>query len=181
APRRSNRSGPGALTSTRPLKYSELNRWVHWFLRCDGITIMQIHEIARRWNTFFEQKNHTVVPSASLVSPDPSLLFTVAGMVQFIPYFLGQQPPPYDRAVSVQQRLRTAAREQVATTARHRQSFQRAASFSFGDYSKERAITRAWALLATPQANAGYGLDPAPLGATVYEEDDEAYCTWRDV
>ena len=142
---------------------------------------MQIHEIARRWNTFFEQKNHTVVPSASLVSPDPSLLFTVAGMVPFIPYFLGQQTPPYDRAVSVQKCIRTADIEEVGKTARHGTFFQMAGNFSFGDYFKEGAITMAWALLTTPQANGGYGLDPDRLWATVYEEDDEAYSIWRDV
>ena len=142
---------------------------------------MQIHEIARRWNTFFEQKNHSVVPSASLVSPDPSLLFTVAGMVPFIPYFLGQQTPPYDRAVSVQKCIRTADIEEVGKTARHGTFFQMAGNFSFGDYFKEGAIPMAWALLTPPQAEGGYGLDPDRLWATVYEEDDEAYNIWRDV
>jgi len=115
------------------------------------------------------------------VSPDPSLLFTVAGMVPFIPYFLGQQTPPYDRAVSVQKCIRTADIEEVGKTARHGTFFQMAGNFSFGDYFKEGAITMAWALLTTPQANGGYGLDPDRLWATVYEEDDEAYSIWRDV
>src|SRR5690625_3278152 len=86
---------------------------------------MKTHEIARRWTAFFEKHDHTVVPSASLVSPDPSLLFTVAGMVPFIPYFLGQQTPPYDRAVSVQKCIRTADIEEVGKTARHGTFFQR--------------------------------------------------------
>lgn len=142
---------------------------------------MQIHEIARRWNAFFEKHNHSVVPSASLVSPDPSLLFTVAGMVPFIPYFLGQQTPPYDRAVSVQKCIRTADIEEVGKTARHGTFFQMAGNFSFGDYFKEGAITMAWDLLTSSQADGGYGLDPQRLWATVYEEDDDAYAIWRDV
>ncbi|HEY4534439.1 MAG TPA: alanine--tRNA ligase [Enteractinococcus sp.] len=142
---------------------------------------MQTHEIARRWTAFFEKKAHTVVPSASLVSPDPSLLFTVAGMVPFIPYFLGQQTPPYKRAVSVQKCIRTADIEEVGKTARHGTFFQMAGNFSFGDYFKHDAITMAWELLTTSQNDGGYGLDPERLWVTVYEEDDEAYEIWRDV
>ena len=142
---------------------------------------MQTHEIARRWTAFFEKHNHTVVPSASLVSPDPSLLFTVAGMVPFIPYFLGQQTPPYTRATSIQKCIRTADIEEVGKTARHGTFFQMAGNFSFGDYFKEGAITMAWDLLTTPQDAGGFGLDPDRLWATVYEEDDEAYAIWRDV
>lgn len=142
---------------------------------------MQTHEIARRWNAFFEKNDHSVVPSASLVSPDPSLLFTVAGMVPFIPYFLGQQTPPYIRAVSVQKCIRTADIEEVGRTARHGTFFQMAGNFSFGDYFKEGAITMAWELLTTPQEDGGYGLDPERLWATVYTEDEEAYSIWRDV
>lgn len=142
---------------------------------------MQTHEIARRWNAFFEKNSHSVVPSASLVSPDPSLLFTVAGMVPFIPYFLGQQTPPYNRAVSVQKCIRTADIEEVGKTARHGTFFQMAGNFSFGDYFKEGAITMAWELLTSPQQDGGYGLDPERLWATVYTEDDEAYTIWRDV
>ena len=142
---------------------------------------MQTHEIARRWTAFFEKHNHTVVPSASLVSPDPSLLFTVAGMVPFIPYFLGQQTPPYTRATSIQKCIRTADIEEVGKTARHGTFFQMAGNFSFGYYFKEGAITMAWDLLTTPQDAGGFGLDPDRLWATVYEEDDEAYAIWRDV
>lgn len=142
---------------------------------------MQTHEIARRWTAFFEKHNHTVVPSASLVSPDPSLLFTVAGMVPFIPYFLGQQTPPYTRATSIQKCIRTADIEEVGKTARHGTFFQMAGNFSFGDYFKEGAITMAWELLTTSQDEGGFGLDPDRLWATVYEEDDEAYVIWRDV
>jgi alanyl-tRNA synthetase len=69
---------------------------------------MKSHEIVRRWLDFFEKKGHAVVPSASLVSPDPSLLFTVAGMVPFIPYLTARETPPFNRATSVQKCIRTA-------------------------------------------------------------------------
>ena len=128
---------------------------------------MQTHEIARRWTAFFEKKAHTVVPSASLVSPDPSLLFTVAGMVPFIPYFLGQQTPPYQRAVSVQKCIRTADIEEVGKTARHGTFFQMAGNFSFGDYFKHGAITRAWELLTTPKRTVVTVWIPSALGHRV--------------
>src|SRR5699024_2376485 len=111
---------------------------------------MQTHEIARRWNAFFEKNDHSVVPSASLVSPDPSLLFTVAGMVPFIPYFLGQQTPPYIRAVSVQKCIRTADIEEVGRTARHGTFLQMAGNFSLGDYFNEGSINMAWELRSQP-------------------------------
>ncbi|WGH84514.1 alanine--tRNA ligase [Auritidibacter ignavus] len=142
---------------------------------------MKSHEIARRWNTFFESKNHTVVPSASLVSPDPSLLFTIAGMVPFIPYFLGQETPSFTRAASVQKCIRTADIEEVGKTVRHGTFFQMCGNFSFGDYFKKDAIQFAWELLTTPQDQGGYGLDPERLWVTVYEEDEEAASIWRDV
>jgi alanyl-tRNA synthetase len=141
---------------------------------------MKSQEIASRWLEFFEKKDHTVVPSASLVSPDPSLLFTIAGMVPFIPYFLGQQTPPYPRAVTVQKCIRTADIEEVGKTVRHGTFFQMCGNFSFGDYFKEKAIPFAWELLTSPIEQGGYGLDPERLWVTVYEEDDEAERIWRD-
>ncbi|CAM3614068.1 alanine--tRNA ligase [Micrococcus flavus] len=141
---------------------------------------MKSHEIARRWTAYFEQRGHLAVPSASLVSPDPSLLFTVAGMVPFIPYFLGEQTPPAPRAVSVQKCIRTADIEEVGKTVRHGTFFQMCGNFSFGDYFKEKAIPLAWELLTTPVADGGFGLDPDRLWVTVYEEDDEAARIWRE-
>lgn len=141
---------------------------------------MKSHEIARRWTAYFEKQGHLVVPSASLVSPDPSLLFTVAGMVPFIPYFLGEQTPPSPRATSVQKCIRTADIEEVGKTVRHGTFFQMCGNFSFGDYFKETAIPMAWELLTTSVEDGGYGLDPERLWVTVYEEDDEAARIWRE-
>lgn len=141
---------------------------------------MKSQDIASRWLEFFAQKDHTVVPSASLVSPDPSLLFTIAGMVPFIPYFLGEEAPPYQRAVSVQKCIRTADIEEVGKTVRHGTFFQMCGNFSFGDYFKERAIPMAWELLTSTQEQGGYGLDPERIWVTVYEEDDEAERIWRE-
>ncbi|MBG6083446.1 alanine--tRNA ligase [Zhihengliuella flava] len=146
---------------------------------------MKSQDIARTWTTFFSERGHTPVPSASLVSPDPSLLFTVAGMVPFIPYFTAQQEAPYDRAVSIQKCIRTADIEEVGQTARHGTFFQMAGNFSFGDYFKAEVIPWAWALLTTPQGEGGFGLDPDRLWVTVYEDgderDDEARRIWEDV
>ncbi|KGF20818.1 alanine--tRNA ligase [Pseudoglutamicibacter albus] len=134
---------------------------------------MKSQEIAQRWIDFFVKRGHTHVPSASLVSNDPSLLFTVAGMVPFIPYLTAVEPAPYPRAVSVQKCIRTADIEEVGKTARHGTFFQMNGNFSFGDYFKEEAITWAWDLLTTSTADGGYGLDPERLWVTVYEDGDD--------
>ncbi len=143
---------------------------------------MQSDEIRRRFLDFFGDREHTVVPSASLISPDPALLLTVAGMVPFMPYFLGQQQPPYPRATSVQKCVRTLDIDEVGKTTRHGSFFQMAGNFSFGDYFKERAIPLAWELLTGSLDAGGYGLDPDRLWVTVFETDDEAADIWtRDV
>ncbi len=143
---------------------------------------METAEIRRRWLSFFEGKDHTVVPSASLVSPDPTLLFTVAGMVPFIPYLTGREPAPFDRATSVQKCVRTLDIEEVGKTTRHGTFFQMNGNFSFGDYFKESAIPWAWELVTTPKEQGGYGFDEKDLWVTVYEDDDEAHRIWtKDV
>ena len=142
---------------------------------------MQTADIQRRWLTFFGERGHTVVPSASLVSDDPSLLFTVAGMVPFIPYFTGVVPAPYPRATSVQKCIRTNDIEEVGKTPRHGTFFQMNGNFSFGDYFKEGAIGYAWELLTTPESAGGLGFDEKDLWVTVYEEDDEARKLWKSV
>jgi len=142
---------------------------------------METAEIRRRWLRFFEERGHTVVPSASLISPDPTLLFTVAGMVPFIPYLTGQQSAPYPRATSVQKCVRTLDIDEVGKTTRHGTFFQMNGNFSFGDYFKEGAIRFAWELITTPQADGGYGFDPEKVWATVYLDDDEAARLWQEV
>ncbi|MEY4320060.1 MAG: hypothetical protein RLZZ471_1 [Actinomycetota bacterium] len=142
---------------------------------------MQTAEIRRRWLDFFESKGHTVVPSASLISEDPSLLFTVAGMVPFIPYMTGLVPAPYSRATSVQKCVRTLDIEEVGKTTRHGTFFQMNGNFSFGDYFKKEAIAYAWEFLTKPQSEGGLELDPQLLWVTVYKDDDESIQIWRDV
>ncbi|MDR6572900.1 alanyl-tRNA synthetase [Curtobacterium sp. 320] len=140
---------------------------------------MQTAEIRRRWLQFFGDRGHTVVPSASLVSDDPSLLFTVAGMVPFIPYLTGLVPAPYPRATSVQKCIRTNDIEEVGKTPRHGTFFQMNGNFSFGDYFKEQAIEYAWQFLTTPEPDGGLGFSPDDLWVTVYEDDDEAIAFWK--
>ncbi|TDT65604.1 alanine--tRNA ligase [Frigoribacterium sp. PhB116] len=142
---------------------------------------MQTAEIRRRWLDYFGERGHTVVPSASLVSDDPSLLFTVAGMVPFIPYLTGLVPTPYARATSVQKCIRTNDIEEVGKTPRHGTFFQMNGNFSFGDYFKEEAIGYAWELLTSSEADGGLAFSPDDLWVTVYEEDDEAIALWKKV
>ena len=142
---------------------------------------METAEIQRRWLTFFGDRGHTVVPSASLVSDDPTLMFTVAGMVPFIPYFTGVVPAPYPRATSVQKCIRTLDIEEVGKTTRHGTFFQMNGNFSFGDYFKEGAIEYAWELLTSSENSGGLGFRESDLWVTVYEEDDVAEKLWRDI
>ncbi len=142
---------------------------------------METAEIQRRWLTFFGDRGHTIVPSASLVSDDPTLMFTVAGMVPFIPYLTGVVPAPYPRATSVQKCIRTLDIEEVGKTTRHGTFFQMNGNFSFGDYFKKGAIEYAWELLTSPESAGGLGFREADLWVTVYEEDDVAEKLWRDI
>ncbi|HET7477021.1 MAG TPA: alanine--tRNA ligase [Dermatophilaceae bacterium] len=139
---------------------------------------METAEIARRWLAFFEEKGHAVVPSAPLPFDDPNLLFVVAGMVPFVPYFSGQQTPPWPRAASVQKCVRTPDLDEVGKTSRHGTFFQMNGNFSFGDYFKEGAIAYAWELVTGAQDQGGYGLDPDRLWATVYRDDQESVDLW---
>ncbi len=140
---------------------------------------MQTHDINNRFLEHFRGAGHTVVPSASLILDDPTLLFVNAGMVQFKPYFLGDAPAPYPRATSIQKCVRTGDIDEVGKTTRHNTFFQMAGNFSFGDYFKDGAIELAWDLLTKSQADGGYGLDPGRLWTTVYEHDAEAADMWK--
>src|SRR3954453_10665340 len=138
-------------------------------------------EIRARFLGHFERNGHTVVPSAPLPFDDPNLLFVAAGMVQFVPYFIGQQAAPWPRATSVQKCIRTPDIDEVGKTSRHGTFFQMNGNFSFGDYFKEGAIKLAWDLCTNPVAEGGYGLDPERIWPTVYLDDDEAYGLWRAI
>jgi alanyl-tRNA synthetase len=141
---------------------------------------MKTAEIKRRFLAHFEANGHTVVPSAPLPAiDDPNLLFINAGMVQFVPFFLGQRTPPYQRAVSVQKCIRTPDIDEVGKTSRHGTFFQMNGNFSFGDYFKAEAIRLAWELSTNPVDKGGFGLDPERIWPTVYLDDDEAFEMWR--
>jgi alanyl-tRNA synthetase len=141
---------------------------------------MESAEIVRRFLNYFSERGHTVVPSASLIADDPTLLLVNAGMVPFKPYFLGQLAPPFKRATSAQKCVRTADIEEVGKTTRHASFFQMLGNFSFGDYFKELAIPFAWELLTGPEAEGGFGFPEDRLWVTVYQDDDQAAKLWHD-
>ncbi|MBO3664268.1 alanine--tRNA ligase [Microbacterium stercoris] len=142
---------------------------------------MKTADIAKRYLDYFEKNDHTIVPSASLVSDDPSILFTIAGMVPFIPYLTGVVPAPFSRAADNQKCIRTNDIEEVGKTARHGTFFQMLGNWSFGDYFKEGAISYAWELLTSSEADGGLGFDEKDLWVTVYETDDEAAELWQKI
>ncbi len=125
---------------------------------------------------YFADNGHAVVPSASLIPFDQSLLFTVAGMVPFKPYFTEEEPAPWPRAVSVQKCFRALDIDNIGITQRHLTFFEMMGNFSFGDYFKEGAIRYAWGLITE-----GFGLDPERLWITVHTSDDRAEELWRDM
>jgi alanyl-tRNA synthetase len=128
---------------------------------------------------FFAAKDHVVVPSASLIPHDPSLMFTVAGMVPFKPYFVGDEPAPYLRATSSQKCARAGGKhndlDDVGRTKRHLVFFEMLGNFSFGDYFKDKAIPWSWELVTEV-----WGFDGDRLWITVHESDDEAEAIWHE-
>jgi alanyl-tRNA synthetase len=141
---------------------------------------VQTHEIRKRFLDHFVSAGHTEVPSASVILDDPNLLFVNAGMVQFVPFFLGQRTPPYATATSIQKCIRTPDIAEVGITTRHNTFFQMAGNFSFGNYFKRGAIELAWTLLTKDVTAGGYGLDPERIWTTVYFDDDEAVRLWQE-
>lgn len=137
-------------------------------------------ELRGAFQSFFADRGHTVVPSASLIPHDPTLLFTVAGMVPFKPYFIGDEVAPYSRAVSVQKCVRAGGKhndlDDVGRTKRHLVFFEMLGNFSFGDYFKSDAIPWSWNLVTEV-----FGFDGDQLWITVHESDDEAEQIWHDV
>ncbi len=141
---------------------------------------MDANQLRKAFIGFFEERGHTVVPSASLIPHDRTVLFTVAGMVPFKPYFVGEEPAPWPRAVSVQKCVRAGGKhndlDEIGRTKRHLTFFEMLGNFSFGDYFKERAIPLAWEFVTEV-----LDLDPDRLWVTVHTTDDEAEAIWHDI
>ena len=137
-------------------------------------------ELRAAFTGFFAARGHTIVPSSSLIPHDPSLMLTIAGMVQFKPYFVGDETPPYTRATSVQKVARAGGKDSdldnVGRTNRHFSFFEMLGNFSFGDYFKAEVIPWAWELVTQV-----YELDPERIWVTVHDTDDEAERIWTDV
>jgi alanyl-tRNA synthetase len=136
---------------------------------------MDANGLRAAFTRFFADRGHVVVPSASLIPHDPSVLFTIAGMVPFKPYFLGEETPPWPRATSVQKCFRTPDIDIIGTDTYHCTFFEMLGNFSFGDYFKADAIPLAWELLTEV-----FGLDGDRLWITVHDGDDEAERIWID-
>ena len=143
-------------------------------------SIKSANQLREAFTGFFESKGHTPVQSASLIPHDPTVLFTVAGMVPFKPYFVGDEAAPYKRAVSVQKCARAGGKhndlDDVGRTKRHLVFFEMMGNFSFGDYFKSDAIPWSWELVTEV-----FGFDGDQLWITVHESDDEAEQIWHDV
>ena len=135
--------------------------------------------IRRAFVDFFAGHGHHHEASASLIPHDPTLLFTVAGMVPFKPYLVGEQQAPWDRAVTVQKCVRAGGKhndlDEVGRTSRHLTFFEMMGNFSFGDYFKSDACAFAWDFVTTH-----LGLDPERIWITVHVSDDDAEAIWRD-
>ena len=132
-------------------------------------------DIRDKFLKFYETRQHKILPSASLVPEDPTVLLTIAGMLPFKPIFLGQKKAPQPRATTSQKCIRTNDIENVGRTARHHTFFEMLGNFSFGDYFKEQAIDWAWEL-----STQVYKLPANRIIVSVFREDDEAFAIWRD-
>ena len=132
-------------------------------------------EIRQTFLDYYAKREHKVLPSASLVPEDPTVLLTIAGMLPFKPIFLGKETPKFPRATTSQKCIRNNDIENVGRTARHHTFFEMLGNFSFGDYFKEQAIAWAWEL-----STEVFGLPSERLVVSVFKEDDEAFAIWRD-
>ncbi|MBU3688966.1 MAG: alanine--tRNA ligase [Acidimicrobiales bacterium mtb01] len=136
-------------------------------------------ELRQAFTDFFVSKSHTAVPSASLIPHDPTVLFTVAGMVPFKPYFVGDEIAPFKRAATVQKCVRAGGKhndlDDVGRTKRHLVFFEMLGNFSFGDYFKESAIPWSWELVTEH-----LGFDGDRIWVTVHTSDDEAEAIWHE-
>lgn len=132
-------------------------------------------QIRDKFLQFYASKHHQILPSASLVPEDPTVLLTIAGMLPFKPIFLGQKNPDYPRATTSQKCIRTNDIENVGRTARHHTFFEMLGNFSFGDYFKEQAIAWSWEL-----STQVFNLPPENIVVSVFEEDDEAFQIWQN-
>ncbi len=145
---------------------------------------MNADQLRDSFRDFFAAKDHTVVPSASLIPHDPTVLFNVAGMLPFKPYFVGDEQPPFLRAVSSQKCARAGGKhndlDDVGRTKRHLVFFEMLGNFSFGDYFKESAIPWSWDLVTGDPADGGWGFDGDRLWITVHHSDDEAEAIWHE-
>ncbi len=141
----------------------------------DSLSYLNGNEIREKFLNFFRERQHQVLPSASLVPDDPTVLLTIAGMLPFKPIFLGQRKAEFPRSTTSQKCIRTNDIENVGRTARHHTFFEMLGNFSFGDYFKEQAIAYAWEL-----STKVFGLPPERVIPSVYQDDDEAFAIWRD-
>ena len=141
---------------------------------------MTADDLRQSFLGYFAERDHAVVPSASLIPHDPSIMFTVAGMVPFKSYFVGDETPPYSRATSSQKCARAGGKhndlDDVGRTKRHLVFFEMLGNFSFGDYFKNEIIPWSWDLVTER-----WGFDGDRLWITVHEGDDEAEAIWHEV
>ena len=142
---------------------------------------MKTADIRNAFLQHFARHDHEVVPSASLLYNDPTLLFVNAGMVPFKPYFMGDEKAPYARAVSAQKCVRTLDIEEVGKTTRHGTFFQMLGNFSFGDYFKQGAIEMAWELITKSESEGGLGFDGDKVWVTALHGDQETIDLWQQV
>lgn len=138
--------------------------------------LIKTKQLRKLYLDYFAKRGHKVLPSASLIPKDPTLLFTSAGMVQFKDSFWGQIDPPSPRVATCQKCFRMTDIEKVGATTFHHTFFEMLGNFSFGDYFKEGAIKLAWEFVTKELS-----IPHERLWVSVYEEDEEAYAIWRDV